>query len=442
MRSQSISAVSILQRDLARGQPFVNLRFLPGLFRVFSLLEREGYSYDAFLSPEEALRLGLSAGWGGKFGWPRLVRSLRDAQNSRGQLGPVTVRSFADTAIFAGAKAAGASRAKSTHLNFLRSLGVQINSGRATEWKDALLTGQLASLRDVLRGKELFFIGAPRTLDFARSIGVPLENFLSTPDYDSFLVSHELKNRLRIRLSQTNGRPGVVLQSISIAGHVILCDLALEGFEFFGVDLGIVSALFDTEYLASRPFFTYAPRKFFSLQQELRRPARKQHLVDCSKPEQKAARRLTKWPEIEDLATDDTTAAIRALRQVLNHLEQNVRAPVLESTLLLWEFFFKSTVDAELLGRCEAELVRLEPLLAAAVVHDLLGHKTRARSLIQQASVVCDLDPRLEEWRTQVRNGVGDETAHRVEWIRLLTLSTRPVLGSALNWTLRGDIRG
>lgn len=435
------SVLEVLGGDLAGDVPTVSIRLLPGLWRNFDLLRNAGFDPSIELTPSEEFSVGISEGFSGPFGWPRfleLLSSVSDKNNGS----ELEIRVAAENNLYTGSEALPL---YSEYRDYLEGLGVVFDSGSGVGWKDSIFNGELPLLRGILDERTLYFVGPARTRRFAESIGVKNEDFFQIPDDAAYSlipgICSQLARKLR-NLGPELQTEVVILHGASLAGNILFLELLSRGFKFFGVDIGIAAAIYDHEYLASRPWFRSNPRAFMQTAAALDgfkdSAARR---IFC-RIRTNFVRKLFRWREIRLLSISDPESATFLLAKTLRFMPRSLNIEVLQATLLVWRLIFHQKVDTALLLKCGRLREKPEPLLAACFVYATIGDDRKARTTFKILRESFPNDPRLAAWGELVRSRRKySDSDYKARWLESLTLKQRASeIGSALNWTLDGDL--
>jgi hypothetical protein len=408
------------------------------------MLENSGFSHRNFLSHAEEEVAGMAPGFMGRGGLPRLIELLQQSRplpDGQRLIGSNKIQVDLEVTLFDGSRVRDVPTALADDF---RGLGISPVEGEGTFWKDFVTAGQIQSLPPKLAEFSLVFIGAIRTMPFARALGVPEDRIIAIPDYGAFELMEQMIAQF-IEITANDSRPPVVIHSAGIAGSVLCCELSSRGVTLSGIDLGLAAAIFDIEYLAPRGWFRQnavavleaaksMERLFFS-DKTLRVGA----FSSCNVQRlNREAQRLARWGEISRLSTSEPRKAVRLLSALVRRV-RCLKTPVLESILLLWQQFYMGTVDAKLLLKCSEEEARVEPLLASATVFHIVGNRDSAWTALAKVRALSPLDFRLSSWAATlaIENNSTDLMS---EWVRVLSMPGRSDLGSAISWALDGDL--
>jgi hypothetical protein len=408
------------------------------------MLENLGFSHRHFLGHAEEEAVGLSPGWMGRGGFPRLIELLQQSQplpDGLRIIGSNKIKVDLEVTIFDGSKV---HQIPTALADDFRGLGISQVEGEGTFWKDSVVAGQIQSLPPKLAEFPLVFIGSLRTMPFARALGVPEDRIIAIPDYGAFQLMEQMIAQF-IEITANDSRPPVVIHSAGIAGSVLFCELSSRGITLSGIDLGLAAAIFDIEYLAPRKWFRQNAVAILEAAKSMERLSVSDEtngvgaFSSCNVQRLKReAQRLAKWGEISRLSTGKPLKAVRLLSALVRQV-RCLKTPVLESILLLWQQFYLGTVNAELLKKCSQEKTRVEPLFASATVFHIVGDRDSAWTALGEVRALSPLDFRLSSWAAMLAME-NDSTNLMSEWVRVLSMPGRSDLGSALSWALDGDL--
>jgi hypothetical protein len=408
------------------------------------MLENSGFSHRDFLSHSEEQAVGLSPGFMGRGGFPRLIELLKQSRplpDGQRLIGSNKIQVYLEVTVFDGS---GVRPIPTALADDFRGLGISKVEGEGTFWKDGVTTGQIQSLPPKLAEFPLVFIGALRTMPFARALGVPEDRIIAIPDYGAFEFMEQIIAQF-IKITESDSQPPVVIHSAGIAGSVLCCELSSRGITLSGIDLGLAAAIFDIEYLAPREWFRQNAVPILEAAKSMENlfvsgeTGRHGAFSSCNVQRlNREAQKLTKWGEISRLSTSEPRRAVRLLSALVRRV-YCLKIPVLESILLLWQQFYLGKVDAELLLKCSQEEARVEPLLASATVFHILGDRDSAWNALAKVRAMSPLDFRLSSWAATL--GIENDSANLgSEWVRVLSMPGRSDLGSVLSWALDGDL--
>jgi hypothetical protein len=428
--------------DLARTRGTVRIRLGPGILRNFEIARSiAGFPFSAERTGEVEAALGED-GWFGPHGIERFLAAVRrlGLRHGLARTPHVDVHVTAGFLAFSMPGAVvprGWPPAPEVGAH-LAAAGLEFTADGSSGPKDAAATGGLVAAFEPLAGRRVFFIGAPRTRPFAAALGVAAEDHFVIPDRAAYALTDDIIAAARRFIALAPDRPPVLVHAASLVGNTVLLELAATETPFVGLDLGLAATIHDDEYLSTRAWFIDHGVGIIRTRDAL---AARTEPVPRDPAEIRHARAVAfgrGWRAATKQWRTDPQAALDGLESALADTE-GLRVPIARATSLLWRHRLGRPLPADWETRLLAERVKHEAATIAALMLWSSGRLPEAREALDRAASLCPADELVGRLRPQlVASNAPCADTSLLDG--LVTLAERPYLGSALSWSLSGDL--
>ena len=304
----------------------------------------------------------------------------------------------------------------------------------------SVINGGICELQDLLSNTSVVFVGAPRTLRFTDLLSIPRDQVIIIPDsaaIERYTVIRQEVEAALDRVARRSPESRLVLaHSAASFGLSLLLDIGCRR-SLVSLDLGLAAAIFDTEYMASRPWFRENVDGILSTRRQLEaRAAIAQS--ECQHVNSQAASEFgAHWIWATAHYEQDPLGAIERLDYAVKLLPRT-EAPIANATLEYWRYLKGHDSDHEgLLSLCQQTDKHEPDIFTAVLLWAKRCSSEQALSCLESARRKSPFDPVAPQLHEALTQSV---TADRLESVRqLLRLERRPFDGGRLNWSLWGD---